>query len=165
MTECLLFDCDGTLVDSEKAWSCGVGAKIPGVGGRTRCRRIGLPVPRLLRPTFLDQPKAIVSSAPVHKIEHALRVCGLANYFGENIYSSYTVGIWNPDPRIFLNAAEAMGFSAHGCAAIDGGPVGVEAACKAGMKTFFYNRFDEPCEFPAAISFRSMRALPGLIRA
>jgi len=111
----------------------------------------------------LGQPKAVVSSGPAHKIKQALRVCGLTKYFGSNIYSSYEVKIWKPDPGIFKYAAEDMGFSAEDCVVIDDGPVGVEAGYKAGMKTLFYNRFNEVCEFESVVSFCTMKELPQLI--
>lgn len=112
----------------------------------------------------LDYPKAVVSSGPVHKIEQALRVCGLSNYFGSNIYSSYEVKIWKPDPGIYKYAAKDMGFSAEECIVIDDGPVGVEAGYKAGMRTLFYNRYNELCEFPSVVSFNSMKELPELVQ-
>jgi len=111
----------------------------------------------------LAQPKAVVSSGPPHKIKQALRVCGLSKYFGDNIYSSYDVGIWKPDPEIYRHAAAGMGFTSEQCAVIDDGPVGVEVGYLAGMRTYFYNRFNEPCDFPDVVSFVSMRSLPGLV--
>ncbi|WP_197477829.1 MULTISPECIES: HAD-IA family hydrolase [unclassified Marinomonas] len=113
----------------------------------------------------LSQPKAVVSSGPVHKINQALRVCGLTKYFEGNIYSSYEVKIWKPDPSIFLYAANSMGFKPECCVVIDDGPVGVEAGYKAGMKTLFFNRFNEALDYPSVISFGSMKELPKLIYA
>lgn len=207
MRKCLLFDCDGTLVDSERL--CNIGLVI-----KFREYNIELDADELvikfrgwklakilealeqefqlklpedfvdsyraivtnlfetdLKPiqyvdealNNLDQPKAVVSSGPVHKIQQALRVCGLTKYFGSNIYSSYEVGIWKPDPGIYIYAANDMGFPAEDCIVIDDGPVGVEAGCRAGMKTLFYNRFNELCEFEPVVSFCTMKELPQLI--
>ena len=112
----------------------------------------------------LKQAKAVVSSGPLQKIKQSLRVCGLGEYFGENIYSSYDVKIWKPDPGIYKYAAKSMGFSVETCVVIDDSSVGVEAGYKAAMKTLFYNRFNEACEFPSVVSFSSMKELPYLIR-
>ena len=71
--------------------------------------------------------------------------------------------IWKPDPGIYQYAAKDMGFSVGDCIVIDDGPVGIEAGFKAGMKTLFYNRFNELCEFESVVSFCSMKALPQLI--
>lgn len=209
MTECLLFDCDGTLVDSERLCHValarqfrehGIELDVDELVVRFRGWQLAkilaslsaeyrltlsedfIPsyravVARLfeaeLKPVEgvhfaldnLDQPKAVVSSGPAHKIEQALRLCGLEKYFGGNIYSSYDVGIWKPNPGIYRHAAAAMGFSVAACSAVDDSAAGVEAACNAGMQAFFYNPLEEACAFPAAISFRSMWTLPGLIRA
>jgi len=209
MTKCLLFDCDGTLVDSERLCNVGLVIKFQEFGiqldadelvirfrGWKLAKILGILsyehkitlsnnfVPEYraivsglfetdLKPikgikTALDKlpyPKAVVSSGPVQKIEQALRVCGLYDYFRGSIYSSYDIGIWKPDPRIYEYAAKDMGFSVCECAVVDDGPVGVEAGVKAGMKTFFYNRFNEECSFSKAISFYAMEELPSLIHA
>lgn len=207
MKVCLLFDCDGTLVDSERLCNVGLARKFQQIG-------ISLDVDELvirfrgwklatilevleaehsvtlpegfvasyreivsqlfeteLKPiegiehalASMPQPKVVVSSGPRHKIKQALRVCGLSEYFEDNIYSSYDVGIWKPDPGIYRYAAAGMGFSEAECAVIDDGPVGVEAGHMAGMATYFYNRFAEPCPFPGVVSFSSMYNLPELV--
>lgn len=204
MKKCLLFDNDGTLVDSERLCNVAMAIKFRELGidldadalvirfrgwklARilellTQEHQVSLPtgfvenyrslVSQLfesdLKPVDgihaaldqLDHPMAVVSSGPRFKIKQALRACGLEKYFGDNLYSSYEVGIWKPDPGIYLHAARDMGFSVQDCVVIDDGPVGVEAGVGAGIRTLFYNRFDEPCEFPGVVSFGSMADLP-----
>ena len=111
----------------------------------------------------LKGPKAVVSSGPMHKIRQALDVCGLSKYFGDNLFSSYEVGIWKPDPGIYLHAAKEMGYSPERCIVVDDGPVGVKAGFEAGMKTYFFNRFNEECDSAGVVSFRRMAELPELI--
>jgi len=208
MNQCLLFDNDGTLVDSERLCNIGLVVKFKEYGialdaDELVVRFRGCKLAKILdvlsnefevdladdfvgsyrsivadlfetelKPIEhieealknLNQPMAVVSSGPVDKIQQALRVCGLTRYFGENIYSSYDVGIWKPDPGIYLHAAKGMGFPAENCVVIDDGQMGVEAGYRAGMRTLFYNRFNEPCEFSSVVSFHSMKELPGLIR-
>jgi len=207
MSKCLLFDCDGTLVDSERLCNIGLVLKFREYGIELDADELVIkfrgwklakilealeqesqlklpegfvdsyraivtnlfetdlkPIPYVDEALKnLDQPKAVVSSGPAHKIQQALRVCGLTKYFGSNIYSSYEVGIWKPDPGIYKYAAKDMGFSAEDCIVIDDGPVGVEAGYRAGMKTLFYNRFNEACEFEPVVSFCTMKELPLLI--
>lgn len=207
MTQCLLFDCDGTLVDSERLCNIGLVIKFKELGvnldadelvQRFRGWKLASildllqqehsvrlpdhfvasyrekvaelfeselkPVPGIeLALEGLDQPKAVVSSGPRHKIEQALRVCNLSQYFGGNIYSSYEVCVWKPDPEIYRFAARDMGFSSQECAVIDDGLVGVEAGAKAGIKTYFYNVFQETCTWPGVVSFTTMSDLPRLI--
>jgi len=207
MNQCLLFDCDGTLVDSERLGNIGLVVKFREYGVEldadelvirfrgwklantleTLTQELGLSLAEdfvdsyraivnelfetELKPVDhieyalknLKQAKAVVSSGPVQKIKQSLRLCGLSGHFGENIYSSYDVKIWKPDPGIYKYAAQSMGFSAEKCVMIDDASVGVEAGFKAGMKTLFYNQFNEVCEFPSVVSFSSMNELPYLI--
>lgn len=209
MSHCLLFDCDGTLVDSERLCNIGLVVKFREYGIELDADQLvirfrGWKLAKILEllaqefqltlsEDFVDsyraivtdlfeselkpiehieealknlaQPKAVVSSGPAHKIQQALRVCGLTAYFGANIYSSYDIKIWKPDPAIYQFAAKDMGFSAEDCIVIDDSPVGVEAGYRAGMKTLFYNRFNEVCEFDSVVSFCTMKDLPQLIHA
>ena len=207
MNNCILFDNDGTLVDSERLCNIGLVRKFNELGisldaDELVMRFRGWKLAKILESLeiqyqlklpedFVDsyrdivselfeselrpvegieyalenilQPKAVVSSGPVQKIQQALRVCGLTKYFGESIYSSYEVGIWKPDPGIYLHAARDMGYPVQHCAVVDDGLVGIKAAHKAGIKSYFYNRFDEECIYSSAIAFHSMHALPELI--
>ena len=209
MNQCLLFDCDGTLVDSERLCNIGFVIKFKELGIQLDADELVIrfrgwkltkiikmlkqeyelnlpedfvdsyrtivadlfetelkPIPHIEEALKnLHQPKAVVSSGPVHKIQQALRVSGLAQYFRSNIYSAYEIGIWKPDPGIFEYAAKDMGFAAKDCIAIDDSLVGIESGHRAGMKTLFYNRFNEACEFESVQSFYTMKDLPQLIHA
>ncbi|ATG89883.1 HAD-IA family hydrolase [Methylomonas koyamae] len=83
-------------------------------------------------------PKCIASSGPPLKIRQALQVSGLAPYFGDDIFSSYEVGSWKPEPGLFQYAASAMGFMPSQCVVVEDSGVGIEAAEAAGMKAFQY---------------------------
>jgi len=112
----------------------------------------------------LPYPKAVVSSGPPEKIEQTLRICNLTDYFGKNIFSSYDLGSWKPEPAIYLHAAKNMGYSPENCYAIEDSMAGLAAGSRAGMKTFFYNVHNEesPCE--SITSFTSMHDFPILIK-
>jgi len=84
-------------------------------------------------------PICLASSGPMLKIEMALKVTGLKKYFGDNIFSAYIIKAWKPDPKLFLVAAETMGFKPDECLVIEDSEVGVQAALAAGMKVIHYN--------------------------
>ncbi|MEI8574050.1 HAD family hydrolase [Methylomonas sp. LW13] len=86
----------------------------------------------------LNAPKCIASSGPLAKIRQALEVSGLAVYFGDNLFSSYQIGSWKPDPGLFQYAARAMGFVPGQCVVIEDSEVGVMAALAAGMTPLYY---------------------------
>lgn len=78
------------------------------------------------------------SSAPLKKVRHTLRLTGLLPLFEGNIYSAYEVGVWKPDPGLFLHAASDMGAPASECAVVEDSLVGVQAGVAAGMRVFGY---------------------------
>lgn len=86
----------------------------------------------------LTYPKCVASSAPKSKIETALHAVGLLEVFGPHLFSSYEVGHWKPDPRLFLHAAERMGYAPENCFVIEDSFVGIQAAEAAGMTPFLF---------------------------
>lgn len=174
---CILFDCDGVLVDSEaitnqvlRTMAREEGAEITSsyardnFGGRTlesifayietlidhklppdfeqefRRRSFELfktdikpikGVPELLEKITI--PFAVASSGPMAKIKLNLTATGLIEKFGDNMFSSYDIGSWKPDPGIFLHAAEKMGFPPSDCLVIEDSVSGVQAAQSGGF--------------------------------
>ena len=53
----------------------------------------------------LAVPYCVVSNGPRSKMEVTLRVTGLLEHFAGRIVSAYEVGMWKPDPALFLHAA------------------------------------------------------------
>lgn len=204
MTECILFDSDGTLVDSEhlcframaelfrplgatldvdelhtrfRGWKLDdtlaalsqihalrlPESFVPGYRARVAelFARELVPVPHVPEVlAALGQAKAVVSSGPPEKIRQALAVTGLAAHFGANVYSSYDIGLWKPDPAIYRYVAADLGFSPEQCAVVEDSEVGVAAAADAGMRTFFLNRYGERCGRDGVIVLESMAELP-----
>lgn len=178
MIECLIFDCDGTLVDSELLCNIGLVAKLAEVGIEADATELmhryrGWKLAKIMqsleqvyqielasdfeltyRQTVSDLfehqlkpvagveamlaqirlPMCVASSGPRHKIEQALRVTGLSRFFSRNIFSSYEVQSWKPEPGLFLHTAEQMGFLPEQCAVIEDSYVGIQAALAAGMR-------------------------------
>ncbi len=125
----------------------------------------------------LEHPFCIASSGPPAKIAHSLALTGLAPYFGDRIFSAYTVGSWKPDPGLFLHAAARMGFTPAQCVVVEDSAVGLAAAAAAGMRVLHYapgtsiaptvSNAPSALNGPTAngaIAFSDMSALPALLK-
>ncbi|MFG6139274.1 HAD family hydrolase [Halomonas sp. B23F22_10] len=111
-----------------------------------------------------DHPRAVVSNGPERKIRCAMESTGLGHHFGDRLFSAYTLGVWKPDPALYLKAAEAMGHAPEHCVVIDDAAVGVAAGLEAGMRVVHLNRFPEGETTPeGAVSIGHASELPAAI--
>ncbi|MBB3143508.1 HAD family hydrolase [Halomonas organivorans] len=109
-------------------------------------------------------PRAVVSNGPERKIRCAMESTGLGHHFGDRLFSAYTLGVWKPDPALYLKAAEAMGHPPERCVVIDDAAVGVAAGLDAGMQVVHLNRFPEEETTPeGAIAIGHASELPAVI--
>ncbi|HXB22688.1 MAG TPA: HAD family hydrolase [Candidatus Solibacter sp.] len=117
----------------------------------------------------LDQipvPMCVASSGPPEKIQLTLELTGLLPRFTGRIFSAYEVGIWKPDPGLFLHAASAMGVPPHNCTVVEDSVLGVRAGVAAGMRVLGFAAIEQevvPLAEAGATPFRSMRDLPRLL--
>lgn len=82
---------------------------------------------------FVHLPRCIASGSAPDVLAHALDVIGLAEHFGEHVYSARMVARGKPHPDVYLYAAEKLGLRpSHGIAIEDSG-TGVRAGVAAGM--------------------------------
>lgn len=204
---CVIFDLDGTLVDSEGLCNQAFLDLLPQLHAPLQTlteryrgqklssilidleNRLGLNLPesfeqcyrqrvaelftRDLKPMpgvmemleSINSPKCIASSGPLSKIRQAVEVSGLAAYFGDNLFSSYEIGSWKPDPGLFQYAAHAMGFVPGQCAVIEDSEVGIEAAIAAGMTPLYYVQTGVTTSHQIASNavFEDMSQLPQLL--
>jgi HAD superfamily hydrolase (TIGR01509 family) len=84
----------------------------------------------------LQIPFCVATNGPREKVELTLSLTGLRPYFPEHVFSAYEVGIFKPDPGLFLHAAKALGVAPQHCAVVEDSLPGIEAGLAAGMRVF-----------------------------
>jgi len=112
-------------------------------------------------------PICVASSGPEKKLQMALEATDLARYFGDMVFSAYTIEIWKPEPDLFLTAAAALDVEPGRIAVIEDSDAGVEAGRRAGMRVFGYDPINAIGHHPDArlTRFVEYDTLPGLIDA
>ena len=111
-------------------------------------------------------PSCVASSGPTEKINLALEVTGLLPRFEGRLFSAYEVGVWKPDPGLFLHAAKMMEVPASECIVIEDSVPGVQAGIAAGMHVLGYAAVEHDVPLLAsqgAHVFRSMQDLPAML--
>jgi HAD superfamily hydrolase (TIGR01509 family) len=86
---------------------------------------------------FLDAltlARCVASSSHVERIRLSLALTGLADYFGDAVFSTQMVARGKPAPDIFLYAARRMGAEPTRCLVIEDSAPGVQGAVAAGMR-------------------------------
>ena len=184
MIKCIIFDCDGTLVDSEFLCNLALEIKLKDYGVKANATDLverfrGVKLTAILKAMevehhlaleenfeasyralvyelfearlkpcegvhdmldeLVDYPKCVASSGPINKINKALSITSLSEYFNGNIYSAHVIKSWKPDPGLFLHAAKSMGFTPAECVVVEDSEVGISAAKSAGMKAILYD--------------------------
>jgi HAD superfamily hydrolase (TIGR01509 family) len=87
----------------------------------------------------LEFKSCVASNGPLHKMKLNLDLTSLSGYFGDDLFSAYEVGYWKPDPRLFLHAAEKMGYAPDKCIVIEDSIHGIHAAKAAGMEVLGFS--------------------------
>lgn len=209
--KCIIFDCDGVLVDSESISAkvfremvselgCNldfetVRQQITGTSMKENLKYftdcVGHALPDNFESEFrrrsyeafntdlkpvkgihsllekITVPYCTASSGPQKKIKLNLTTTNLIDKFDGNIFSSYDIGSWKPEPGIYLYAAKEMGFKPKECAVIEDSLTGVKAAKAGGFDVFGYTQKgnEEPYEKLGATVFFDMSELCNLLES
>ncbi len=108
----------------------------------------------------LTHAKCVASNGPLVKMKRNLEITGLLPFFGDNIFSAYTIEKWKPDPDLFLYACRTMGFEPHQCVVVEDSQPGIQAALAGGFKVLAYKI---AIDHENVIRFQSMSELPLLV--
>lgn len=78
-------------------------------------------------------PFAVATNAPMAKMELCLETAGLDRFFDQQtMVSAYDVGVWKPDPTVFIEAAARINTPIERCVIVEDSRPGVEAAIASG---------------------------------
>ena len=108
----------------------------------------------------------VASSGDLAKIRRNLAKTGLADRFGDRLFSAADVVHGKPAPDLFLHAADVMGAAPERTAVIEDSAHGVAAGVAAGMSVFAYTGGVTPADRltgDGVVQFADMSALPGLL--
>ena len=113
----------------------------------------------------IDFTRCVASNGPLYKMKLNLSITGLSDYFGDDLFSAYEVGYWKPDPRLFLHAAEEMGYPPDKCVVIEDSVHGIQAAKAAGMRVlgFSQSEYGDKLKKEQIPTFQSMSELASIL--
>ena len=121
----------------------------------------------------LPAPRCVASSSTRERIALSLEVTGLAPLFGDRVFSAEQVAHGKPAPYLFLFAAASMGVAPQDCIVIEDSPLGIRAACSAGMTAVGFAGASHAtpqlakllAEEGASVVLLSMQDLPAAVRS
>jgi HAD superfamily hydrolase (TIGR01509 family) len=110
----------------------------------------------------LSYSKCAASNGPVQKTKRNLEIAGLIHYFGDHIFSAYTIQKWKPEPDLFLHACKEMGSQPAHSVVVEDSELGIEAALAGGFKVLAFGV--HTIQHRDVTSFQHMSELPKLIQ-
>lgn len=113
----------------------------------------------------LALPFCVATSSSPRRVEMSLQLVGLADRFGDRVFTASQVSRGKPAPDLFLFAAAQMGFAPEDCLVIEDSLTGVAAGRAAGMEVWRFTGgshmanldLAEPPEARADLRFASFR--------
>lgn len=116
----------------------------------------------------MSLPCCVASSGTHEKLRLTLGLTGLHDRFVGRIFSATEVEQGKPAPDLFLHAAARMGATPERCVVVEDSAAGVEAARRAGMRSFGFAGGLTPAswlEGPGTTVFHDMAELLALLQA
>jgi HAD superfamily hydrolase (TIGR01509 family) len=218
VSELIIYDCDGTLIDSERLvakvclseihalglthWTMDrYYATFVGMPGDVGWSTVGKELGQDLRPEFrariddqihalfeteltplpgvreavtsIGGTRCVASSTSLGPLKANIHRAGLADLFGDHVFSASQVRRAKPAPDVFLFAASQMGHDPKNCIVVEDSLPGVVAARRAGMTVIGYTGAshepqgmrDQLMRAGAVCVAEHMENLPQLIRA
>ena len=120
----------------------------------------------------VDARVCVASSSGLKRIDLSLKVAGIEDIFGADVFSAQMVARGKPHPDLFLYAATRMASAPADCLVIEDSVPGVQAAVAAKMRVFGFvggahisgdGQAKRLIEAGAELIFDDMRQLPALI--
>ncbi|VDS10688.1 6-phosphogluconate phosphatase [Paracoccus haematequi] len=117
----------------------------------------------------LGIPACVATSSSPQRVGHTLRVLGLADRFGDRVFTASQVRHGKPAPDLFLLAAARMGCPPASTLVIEDSAPGIAAALAAEMRVLHYAggahlRGAEPMALPRGVrSFDNWAEFPQLL--
>lgn len=111
-------------------------------------------------------PCCVASNSRRERVAWCLRRTGLAEYFGDRIFTARDVAHPKPAPDLFLHAAASLGAPPEDSVVVEDSRFGVEAARRSGMAVFGYAgglTARASLEGPGTTVFEDMADLPALL--
>ena len=122
------------------------------------------PVPGILEALdALPYPMCVASNGPREKMEATLGTTGLLRRFEGRVFSAYEVGVFKPEPDLFLHAARTLGADPAACVVVEDSDGGLTAALRAGMRAVAYVGQGLGLRTEGTLRLQDMRALPRLL--
>lgn len=109
----------------------------------------------------ISHSKCVASNGPLEKMKRNLEITGLHHYFGNAVFSAYTIQKWKPEPDLFLHACKEMKFEPSNSIVVEDSEPGVQAALSGGFKVLAFGL--STIKDSRVTEFSAMSELPALV--